>query len=443
MSTTTIELTRTSPSGTQDIHSNRLNHGVSARDPDEVVPDNAATVTPDGGYGWVVVFSCSLISFWFAGLTGSWGVIQAALLDSELKGVASSTTAFVGSLSITICVAFGLLAVRIMQAIGVRSAALVGITLLGIGALTSGFTITNVVGLFQTYGVVLGIGDCLCYTATNVMPVQYFTRRIGLANALIKLGGGLGATILSITLNSLINRVGVDWMFRILGFMILATGIPAALAIKERIPQHKVPILDLGLFKSLPFTAIFIAGATACFTLFVPPFFLPLFAQSIGLSSNTGAGLVAGFNVCTTIGRFAAGPLCDYIGPLNTCTIFFTLNAITTLAIWPVSSTLPPLVIFITLNGIANGAFFTTLPMVVSSMVDPSRASVAMSMSITGWTGGYLMGPPIAGYLMEASKNGVDIYRNAIWYAGGLATVSSACVLTARLLVAKKVLKKA
>lgn len=412
---------------------------------DALPPEDAATAIPDGGYGWTVVLCCSIVTFWFSGLTGAWGVIQTALLSSTLKGTASSTTAFVGSLSITICVAFGLIAVRLMQAIGVRLAAVLGVALLGIGTLTSGFTTTNVAGLFQTYGLVLGAGDCLCYTASNVVPAQYFNRRLGLANALIKFGGGLGATILSVSLNSLINQVGVAWTFRILGLVVLATGLPAALAIKERIPQSRTPILDLTFFKDLPFSAIFLAGVTATFTLFIPPFFLPLYAQSIGLSNIAGAGLVAGFNACNTVGRFVAGPLCDKIGPLNTFVVTVVLNATTTLAIWPFSSTIAPLVLFVTLNGIANGAFFTTLPLVVANMVDQSRAAVAMSMSITGWTAGYLLGPPIAGYLLESSgagNTGPMVYRNAIFYAGGLATLSSAFVLIARLLVARKIFKK-
>jgi MCP family monocarboxylic acid transporter-like MFS transporter 3 len=415
---------------------------------DGITPDNAFSAIPDGGYGWVVVFCCSILTFWLSGLSGSFGVIQTALLTSTLQGTASSTTAFVGSVSITICVAFGLLAVRLMQVIGVRTTAVFGISLLGIGTITSGSTTTNVVGLFQTFGIVLGIGDCLCYAVANVMPAQYFSRHIGLANALIKLGGGLGATVLSVSSNSLINQVGIAWMFRILGFMILATGIPAAFFIKERIPQPRVPILDLALFKDISFTAIFLAGVTVTFTLFVPPFFLPLFAQSIGLSSNTGAGLVAGFSACTTVGRFVAGPLCDRIGPLNTFVITVVLNAITTLAVWPLSNTIVPLVLFVTINGIANGMFFTTLPTTVASMVDRSRAAVAMSMSITGWTGGYLLGAPIAGYLLEAGgigevgKNRPTAYRSAIFYAGGLATLSSMFVLIARLLITRKIMKR-
>ena len=452
MSTTTIEL-ETRRSLTRLSHQFNHNHfqsenNLTSQDVVTLPPDNASTVIPDGGYGWVVVFACSVITFWFSGLTGAFGVIQTALLSTTFKNTAPSTTAFIGSLGITICVAFGLIAVRLMRWTGVRHAATLGVMLLGIGTFTSSFTTTNVAGLFQTYGVILGIGDCLCYTAANVMPIQYFNRHLGLANGLVKLGGGLGATILSITVNFLVTNVGVPWTFRILGFMVLATGIPAALAIKERTPLPNVPMVDFSLFKNIPFTAVFLSGATVTFTLFIPPFFLPLFAESLGLSSGVGAGIVAAFNACTTVGRFAAGPLCDRIGPLNTFACTVVLNAVTTLAIWPISSTLPPLIVFAILNGMANGAFFTTLPMVVVSMLDPSRAAVGMALSITGWSAGYLLGTPIAGFLLQASGtgkgdfSGVDAYRPAIFYAGGIATVSSGLVIFARLFMDRKLLKK-
>lgn len=125
------------------------------------------------------------------------------------------------------------------------------------------------------------------------------------------------------------------------------------------------------------------------------------------------------------------------------------INAVSMLAIWPVSNTLGPLLVFAMINGVANGSYFTTQPMVVAGIFGPGRAAVAMSMSITGWAAGYLMGAPIAGYLLQAaggSREGaaqsVDVYRPAIFYAGGTATLSALCVLGARLTVAKKFRKR-
>jgi MFS family permease len=58
-------------------------------------------------------------------------------------------------------------------------------------------------------------------------------------------------------------------------------------------------------------------------------------------------------------------------------------------------------------------------------------------MNVTGWTAGYLLGTPIAGYLLESrgadKATTVTLYRPAILYAGVVALVSSALVLLARL----------
>jgi MCP family monocarboxylic acid transporter-like MFS transporter 3 len=150
------------------------------------------------------------------------------------------------------------------------------------------------------------------------------------------------------------------------------------------------------------------------------------------------------------IGRFAAGPLCDKMGPLNMFVVIMVLNATSMLAIWPVSNTLGPLLAFAMLNGVANGAYFTTQPTVVASIFGPGRATVAMSMSVTGWTAGYFMGAPIAGYLLQAGGGqqgkgaiqSVNVFRPAIFYAGGMATLSALCVVFARLTVAKNLRKR-
>ena len=425
-------------------------------------PTNVASTVPEGGYGWTVVSICALLTFWFNGISGSWGIIQAALLQSQLTSTSTSTISFVGTLGLACIVAFGLFAVRFMRLFGIRTTALLGVALVSAGEITSSFTTSNVGGLFGTSGVLFGLGACLCYSVSNTLPTQYFSAKLGLASGLVKLGGGIGAAVLSIAINAMIQRVGVPWTFRVLGLCTLATGGPAAWFIRERVPIGRIPFLDLSMFRHLSFTAVFCAGAIGTFALFVPPFFLPLVAQSIGLSSSTGAALVAGFNCCTALGRFFSGWASDSIGPVNMFLSMMTLNAVSMLAIWPVSNSLGPLVAFAMLNGLANGAFFTVYPVVVANTgasIGDARSgpAVAMSMAITGWTGGYLMGVPIAGYLLQASGVGVgfpsiggaggnrnsqsdaefgasiDPYRPAIFYAGGMALAAAGFVLIARL----------
>jgi hypothetical protein len=49
-------------------------------------------------------------------------------------------------------------------------------------------------------------------------------------------GGGLGGTIISFAMDGLIQKLGPAWTFRIIGLVMLVTGLPAAWLIKERAP---------------------------------------------------------------------------------------------------------------------------------------------------------------------------------------------------------------
>lgn len=410
------------------------------------IPDSAVDAVPNGGYGWTVMFGCSVITFMFNGFSGSWGVLQAALFETYQNQESTSTLSFVGSLGIALCVALGLGSVRVSQLIGARNSMLLGVLLISFGVLFSSFTVDNIGGLFVTAGVSFGLGSSLSYTMCNTLPMQWFNSRLGIANGLVKLGGGLGSTVMAVVLQSLIDRVGIPWALRIIGFFSLVTGIPAALLIREHAPSNRASFVDLSLFKSMPFCCLFLSGVVGTFALFVPPFFLPLFARSIGLSPSTGAGIVAGFNACTAIGRLGAGFACDKFGPTNMLLLTMTLNAFSMLSIWPVSYSIGPLVIFAALNGIANGAFFVTMPTAIGRLIPPGQVAVGMSMAITGWTGGYLMGSPIAGILVAATgaekAHTVEPYRAAIFYAGGVALASAAFVLVARLRMDSKLIKK-
>ena len=358
---------------------------------------NIATSAPDEGQGWAIVAICSLFTFWLSGITGSWGVLQAALLRSQLDTTSTSTISFVGTLGLACIVAFGVFGVRLIRLVGARTVALLGVTLLASGEFFSSFTTTNLGGLFACSGLVYGLGACLLYSVSNILPTQYFVARLGLASGIIKMGGGIGAAVLAIAIDKMIGQVGIPWTFRILGLCSFATSVPAAWFVRERVPIGKVPLVDFSIFRNLAFTAIFCAGAIGTFALFVPPYFLPLVAQSIGLSSSTGAGLVGAFNACTAVGRFISGWMSDSVGPVNMLLLAMALNAVSMLAIWPVSNSLAPLVVFAMFNGLANGAFFTLYPVVVASTAarvensDSGRVVIAIGMSITGWTGGYLM----------------------------------------------------
>lgn len=139
------------------------------------------------------------------------------------------------------------------------------------------------------------------------------------------------------------------------------------------------------------FVFVFLAGAVATFPLLVPPFFIPLYTASMGRAPRTGAALVAAFNFSSAIGRLIWGVSSDSLGPLNTLIMCLLLNALTIIIMWPLSTSIAPLAVFVIINGAANGGFFSTMPTVVGTVFGSARVSVAMAMVVTGWAGGYLL----------------------------------------------------
>ncbi|CRK33919.1 hypothetical protein BN1708_006188 [Verticillium longisporum] len=399
----------------------------------------ADSTVPDGGYGWVVISACAIVGWWVSGVNYSWGVMQGALVE---RGVGSaSVLSFCGALSPALMASLAIINARVVRSLGTRKLALMGIFFVGMSQIGASFVTHSTVGLFFLPGALLGLGMSFCFMAVTVTPAQYFSRKRGLANGIVYAGGGFGAAVLSIATNAMIERYGVEWAFRIIGIVCFSTGFPAAYMIKERIPIQTSGFIDWKLFRQGSFDIIFVAGAIGVFPLLVPPFFIPLYARSMGLSTSTGAALLAGYNFSSAIGRIISGHLCDILGPLNTLFAFLAINSLTMIALWPASTTLAPLAVFAVMNGLTNGGFFASMPTCIGNIFGSARVSTAMGMIVTGWVGGYLFGSPIAGYLLDAyggADEGLKAYRPAMFYAGSVSLVATSLILLMRLRINKK-----
>ena len=118
------------------------------------------TTVPNGGYGWIAVFGCAVITWWFVGTTYSWGVIQTALVEEGVSG--ASTLSFVGSLTVACIAILAVANARIVSGIGAQKLAFLGVTLLGSGEILAASAVDNVGVLFATVGVVMGVGTRYC-----------------------------------------------------------------------------------------------------------------------------------------------------------------------------------------------------------------------------------------------------------------------------------------
>lgn len=94
------------------------------------------------------------------------------------------------------------------------------------------------------YEIVTNQHYSLCFMVVSVTPAQYFRAKRGIANGIVYAAGGLGGAVISFVMNALLERVGVQWTFRIIGFATWATGLPAAYLIKQRVPIPPSAVVD-------------------------------------------------------------------------------------------------------------------------------------------------------------------------------------------------------
>jgi MFS family permease len=227
--------------------------------------------------------------------------------------------------------------------------------------------------------------------------------------------------------------------------MALVTGLPAAWFIKNRVPANRRVFVEWTYFRDMKFALLFITGLIATFPLFVPPFFIPLYAGSVGLSASTGAALLASFNFASAFGRIGFGFICDLVGPVHALIFGLVLSATSMLAIWPVSQDLGPLIVFVIFAGASNGGYFSSIPTAVGHVFGSSRVTISMGMIATGWAFGYLLGGPVAGYLLAAfggEKAGFQAYRPAMYYSGSMSLLAALFVVMLRLRINRKLKTK-
>ncbi|XP_069467321.1 monocarboxylate transporter 9 [Ambystoma mexicanum] len=179
----------------------------------------------DGGWGWVIVTVSFFIQFLAYGSPLAVGVLYVEWLDIFKAG--KGTTAWVGSLAAGV----GLLASPVcsicVSTFGARPVTIFSGFMVAGGLILSSVA-PSIYFLFFSYGIILGLGCGLLYTATVTATCQYFDKRRGLALGLISTGSSVGLFIYAALQRELIELYELDGCLLIVGALslnILACGI--------------------------------------------------------------------------------------------------------------------------------------------------------------------------------------------------------------------------
>ncbi|CAN9508828.1 unnamed protein product [Ophioblennius macclurei] len=162
----------------------------------------AARPPPDGGWGWVIVGCCFMVTVCTRAVTRC---ISIFFVEFQTHfGADYAATAWIHSLvdcTTMLCAPVGSL---VMNRWSCRVSVMLGGLLSSCGLLFSSF-ISSLELLYFTMGILTGLGFALCYTPAIALVGSYFRQRKALAYGLAMSGSGIGTFVLAPVVQMLIE----------------------------------------------------------------------------------------------------------------------------------------------------------------------------------------------------------------------------------------------
>jgi MFS family permease len=141
--------------------------------------------------------------------------------------------------------------------------------------------------------------------------------------------------------------------------------------------------------------------------------YLPTAALAEGVSPVAAAALIGVIGVASVVGRLAIGALADRVGRVRTFQASFAVLA-ASFVIWLVGGSWPGLLAFAVVLGTGYGGWIALQPTVLAEMFGTRGLGGLVGLVYTAAGLGALVGPPLAGVLIDATGG----YRWAVAAAG-------------------------
>ena len=227
--------------------------------------------------------------------------------------------------------AFGGVAMgRLSDRLGILAPVVCGELALSVGYIGAGFA-PNLIS-FALLHIVIGIGASATFGPLIADTSQWFTRRRGIAVAIVACGNYLGGTIWPPILHHFI--AGDGWRATHVGvgvFCGLAT-LPLLLALRRRAPMQDTESVGslgagaqrgLGISPSALQAVLCLAGLSCCVAMAMPQVHIVAYCGDLGYGVARGAemlSLMLGFGM---VSRIASGFVADRIGGVATLLLEF------------------------------------------------------------------------------------------------------------------------
>uniref|UniRef100_A0A3B4ZTY0 Solute carrier family 16 member 12 n=1 Tax=Stegastes partitus TaxID=144197 RepID=A0A3B4ZTY0_9TELE len=401
--------------------------------------ERGRAAAPDGGWGWVIVFCCFMVTICTRAVTRCFSIFFVEFQDHF--GADYSATSWIHSLvdcTTMLCAPLGSL---LMNRWSCRAAVMLGGVLSSCGLLLSSFS-SSLELLYFSMGVLTGLGFALCYTPAIAQVGCYFRQRKALAYGVAMSGSGIGTFVLAPAVQLLIELYSWRGALLVLSAVVANLCVCGALLRPITLQEEEEAEEDEGAeqcgekqlcdkeyrFLLLPdflgLAVSFLVLASGCSLPFV---YLVPYALSAGVSHQHAAFLMSILGVIDIVGNVTFGWLTDRrcLKPYRLACYIFSVGMEGLCCLFtPLLRSFPLLVPFAVLYGYFDGAYVALIPVVTSDVVGAPYLSSALGVVYFLHAIPYLISPPIGGWLVDITGS-----YTATFFLSGAALLASAVVL--------------
>lgn len=409
--------------------------------------------------GWTVTFAGTGINL-ALGVLYAWSVISKQI--TVKWGWNETEAALPYSVAIAAFAFMMVPAGRLQDKFGPRLVATLGGIFCGIGFVIASLG-QSLVGLVIGFGILAGTGIGFGYASATPPAVKWFPpARTGLIAGLVVAGFGLASVYIAPLANHLLNALGIQSTFLVLGIAFLVAVVLLSQLLKNPPAGYK-PTRNPGSVQAGSSAKVATAPVKVDYEwnemLRTPQFFLLwimfVFGAGAGLMIigklakivDLQAGIKAGFvfvamlAIGNAAGRVIAGVLSDKIGRTWTMFSVFVFQAVLMFLLRGLD-TYGTLFVASVLIGFNYGANLSVFPSATKDYFGLKNFGVNYGFVFTAWGVGGILGPVLSGQIFDAYKNFNAAYLVAavcLLIAAGLTFVTRAPKAKAE----QKVLSKA
>lgn len=304
------------------------------------------------------------------------------------------------------------------------------VCMLGMAVIAIGLYLTSqaqsIVGLYLSYGLLVGLGIALVYTPSIASVQPWFTHQRGLASGIASSGVGAGTLVLPVVVSYLLTEMTWRDALQTLSLGVAFIGLLASFLLERAPPSgsggHSVLAgLSLGqALKTPSFRWLYLGTLFGAPVMFIPFAHISAAARDAGVPEAQAVGLVGLIGVGSLVGRFAIGWLADKIGRVKTLMLMQCLMGMSYL-VWAGAQDRWTFAVFALWFGLSYGSIVSLLPAICMDLFGGRAVAAIIGTLYTGAALGNLLGPVLAGKVFDITGQ----YHWVIWITLGIASFAT------------------